>query len=201
MERRVFIAGLTALGATGLATAGRAQGAAELERIDAYLNAMRSARGRFVQFNSDGSQSAGQYWLRKPGLMKFEYDAPHPHVIVADGTWVAVVDRNSNDDPHRYPVGRTPLNLILRDRIDLLNTGAVQRIRKSAAQTTLVAIDPDDPDSGTLEMVFSENPLALTQWVTTNPQGQRTTIQLASMEQNMDLPRNMFSIEQEVLRR
>ncbi|WP_316015957.1 outer membrane lipoprotein carrier protein LolA [Roseobacter sp. HKCCA0434] len=201
MERRYFIAGLTALTATGLATAGRAQGAEELARVDAYLNGMRSARGSFLQYNANGSQSSGQYWLKKPGLMKFEYAPPHPHIVMADGTWVATIDRNSNDTPNQVPLGSTPLNLILRDNINLLSSGAVQRVRKEGARTTLQAIDPSDPSSGSLELVFDENPLRLRQWVTINPQGERTTIQLTSMEQNIDLPRNMFSIQAEALRR
>ena len=200
MDRRNFIAGLTALGASGLATAGHAQGADELARIDAYLNAMRSAQGTFVQFNSDGSSSQGEYWIKKPGLMKFEYADPHPHVIVADGTWVAVVDRASNDEPHQYPISQTPLNLILRDQIDLLNSGAVQRVVKSGSRTTLMAVDPNERDTGSLELVFDENPLALREWVTINPQGQRTTVRLNSMQQNVELPRRMFSIQAEARR-
>ena len=195
------MAGLTALAASGLATAGHAQGAEELARIDAYLNAMRSAQGTFTQFNNDGSSSQGQYWIKKPGLMKFEYARPHPHVIVADGTWVAVVDRNSNDQPQQYPISQTPLNLILRDRVDLLSSGAVQRVVKSGNRTTLMAIDPGQRDSGQLELVFDENPLALREWVTINPQGQRTTVRLNSMQQNVDLPRRMFSIQAEALNR
>jgi len=200
MDRRIFLAGLGALGASGLASAGHAQGADELARIDAYLNAMRSAQGSFVQFNSDGSSSQGEYWIKKPGLMKFEYAAPQQHVIVADGTWVAVVDRSSNDDPHQYPVSQTPLNLILRDQTNLLNSGVVQRVVKSGSRTTLMAQDPDERDSGSLELVFDENPLALREWVTINPQGQRTTVRLTSMQQNVDLPRRMFSIQAEAAR-
>lgn len=195
MKRRTFIAGSTALAALGLASAGHAQGAEELARIDTYLNAMREAGGRFVQFNSDGSRSEGELWIRKPGLMRFEYDAPHSHVVISDGVWVAVVDRRSNDDANRVPLSRTPLNLILRDNIDLLRTGAVQRIRKSGAETRLIMIDPDEPDSGTLEMVFTENPLSLSRWITTNPQGQRTEIQLTDLQEGVSIPRGMFSIE------
>jgi len=161
---------------------------------------MRSAQGSFVQFNSDGSSSQGEYWIKKPGLMKFEYAAPQQHVIVADGTWVAVVDRSSNDDPHQYPVSQTPLNLILRDQTNLLNSGVVQRVVKSGSRTTLMAQDPDERDSGSLELVFDENPLALREWVTINPQGQRTTVRLTSMQQNVDLPRRMFSIQAEAAR-
>ncbi|SOH92581.1 Outer membrane lipoprotein-sorting protein [Monaibacterium marinum] len=193
MERRIFIAGLTALGASGLATAGHAQGAEELARIDAYLNAMRSAQGTFVQYNSDGSTSEGEYWIKKPGLMKFEYAQPHPHIIVADGVWVAVIDRSSNDAPQQYPIRSTPLNLILRDETDLLASGVVRRITRSDGRTTIMA--SDDEEDGSLEMVFDDNPIALRQWVTINPQGQRTTIELTSMEQNVELPRRMFSIQ------
>ena len=159
------------------------------------MNAMRSARGSFIQFNSDGSRSSGQYYLDKPGRMRFEYAAPHPHIIVADGTWVAVVDRNSNDTPAQYPVSQTPLNLILRDRVNLAGSGAIQRVVKSGSSTTLHAIDPSEPGSGRIELVFDENPLALREWTTVNPQGQRTQIRLTSMEQNVDLSRRLFSIQ------
>ena len=106
MKRRTFIAGSTALAALGLASAGHAQGAEELARIDTYLNAMREAGGRFVQFNSDGSRSEGELWIRKPGLMRFEYDAPHSHVVISDGVtrlsiarqlyWIHIADQAIN---------------------------------------------------------------------------------------------------------
>jgi outer membrane lipoprotein-sorting protein len=46
---------------------------AELERVNTYLNSIRTLKGSFVQIDPDGQVDQGTFALSKPGRMRFEY--------------------------------------------------------------------------------------------------------------------------------
>ncbi|MEO0999398.1 MAG: outer membrane lipoprotein carrier protein LolA [Pseudomonadota bacterium] len=192
MRRSALLALACLLALTGPAAA---QGAAELARISAYLNALRAADGTFVQSNPDGTLSEGRFYISKPGRIRFEYNPPNPAIVISDGIWVAVVDRLANSDPNRYPLSETPLDLLLRDRIDLNQEGAVTGIERRGGQLRVEAIDPGRPRQGSLTLVFSDNPLELRQWIVEDETGALTTVILGDMRRGIDVPRSLFSIE------
>ena len=47
-------------------------------RVEDYLNQLDSMRSRFVQLSSEGDYAEGQLHVNRPGLLRFEYDPPHP---------------------------------------------------------------------------------------------------------------------------
>ncbi|HEU0223399.1 MAG TPA: outer membrane lipoprotein carrier protein LolA [Paracoccaceae bacterium] len=191
--RRTFLAA-SALACIAL-TGARAEGGADVARISAYLNAIGTLAGSFVQTNPDGSISEGKFFIRKPGLMRFEYEPPNPALVIADGVWVGVIDRRSNTDAQRYPLSDTPLDLLLRDRVDLAKEGAVRKVEREEGQLRVTAHDPDAPKRGTLTLVFSDNPLELRQWIVVDETGKVTTVVLSEMRRDIDLDRTLFNIE------
>ncbi|WP_170317590.1 LolA family protein [Paroceanicella profunda] len=194
MNKRSFLGGMAAI-ALLAATGASAQSGADVQRISNYLNGLTTMEGSFIQTNPDGSISEGKFYIRKPGLMRFEYAPPNPAVVVSDGTWVAVVDRASNAGAQRYPLGETPLDLILRDRVDLAREGAVQSVEREGGQLRVRALDPDAPRKGDITMVFSDNPLELRQWIVRDENGGITTVVLSEMRRGVQLERSLFSIE------
>lgn len=196
MNRRLFLAAAAALFAPALpGTEALAQGGADVQRITTYLNAITTLTGSFVQTNPDGSISEGRFYIRKPGLMRFEYEPPNPAVVISDGVWVGVVDKASNADAQRYPLSDTPLDILLRDRVDLAREGAVQNVEKGNGQLRVTAADPDNPRQGSLTLVFSDRPLELRQWIVVDDRGQVTTVLLSEMRRGVELERSLFSIE------
>ena len=57
-------------------------------------------------------------------------------MVIADGRWVGVFDPKSNRNPTRYPLERTPLSLLLRDRLSLTEPGLVLGATRDAAAHT-----------------------------------------------------------------
>ena len=47
--------------------------------------AMQTLVGDFVQVGPDGSRTEGQFYLQKPGKVRFEYNPPSPIELIADG--------------------------------------------------------------------------------------------------------------------
>ena len=196
MNRRELIQLTAAAGAAGLlpALAGAQSNPADLTRISNYLNGIGTMQGSFVQVGPDGDLSEGLFYMRRPGRIRFEYQPPNPALIVADGFWVGVYDTLDNT-LDRFPLSETPLDLLLRDRVNLRNEGAIQTIERSAGQLRIRAIDPDAPDQGSITMVFNDNPLELTQWIVQDSQGLATTVALSEIRRNVKIDPNKFFIE------
>ena len=187
--------------ATGALSAGPLSTAAfaavdqgDLIRISNYLNGVGTMEGTFVQVGPDGDVSEGKFYLRRPGRIRFEYNPPNPTLLVADGFWVGVYDTLDNT-LDRFPLSETPLDLLLRDRVDLRREGAIQSIERSAGQLRVRAVDPDAPRQGSIPMVFNDNPLELVQWIVTDAQGLTTTVALNSIRRNVQLSPDLFFIE------
>ena len=58
---------------------------AQAARVSSYLSSLQTLVGNFVQVGPDGSKTKGDFYIQKPGKMRFEYDDPNPIAIVADG--------------------------------------------------------------------------------------------------------------------
>lgn len=167
--------------------------ARDLARISNYLNATETLVGDFVQVDPDSVVSEGRFYMRRPGRLRFEYDKPNPTVVIADGFWVAVVDKRDGK-ADRTQLSDTPLNLLLKERVDLRKENAVTNIERSQGQIAVTARDPADPGAGDIVMVFSDNPLALRQWVVRDAQGGQTTVALRETRVNVPIANEKFVI-------
>ncbi|MEM7505854.1 MAG: outer membrane lipoprotein carrier protein LolA [Pseudomonadota bacterium] len=190
--------GLALAGLAGFTNQAVAQDAspADLLRISNYLNGIGTLEGNFVQVGPDGDLSEGLFYMRRPGRMRFEYAPPNRALIIADGVWVGVCDPQIQT-VDRFPLSETPLDLLLRDRVDLRSDDAVQSIERSAGQLRVKAIDPDAPDQGSITMVFADSPLELRQWIVVDNQGLTTTVALSETRANVKLGGELFYIGDE----
>jgi outer membrane lipoprotein-sorting protein len=193
MDRRAFLAITMALPLLAARPAG-AQGV-DVGPINTYLQRLRGASGQFTQTNPDGSRQTGRFYLAKPGRIRFEYDSPPGAMVISDGNWVGVFDPKSNRNPTRYPLGNTPLKLLLSDDVSLAQPGLVLGATRDAGGTHITVVDPQNPGDGRLVMTFSENPIALRRWEVVTRTGQRTRVDLTSFQQGGSFERSLFNIE------
>jgi len=66
---------------------------AQVDKMSAYLSSVHQMHAHFVQVAPDGSQSQGEFYVQKPGRVRFKYDPPSPLEIIADGKSLVVRDR------------------------------------------------------------------------------------------------------------
>lgn len=198
MKRRTLLTALAALPFAGLGSAAFAQDQILVE-VSKYLNQLRNIKGRFTQVNADGSRSAGEYILSRPGLIRFAYDGGQA-MVIADGINVGVLDAKSNAGAQKYPLNATPLRFLLRDQIDLTERNLSQGTASRNGFTSVVLQDPRAPGDGTMTLVFSNQPPALVEWTVKEKSGSETTIKLDTLERATGLTRRMFSIETEARR-
>ena len=172
-----------------------------LAELSRYLNSIRTAESTFTQINADGSRSTGRVFIQRPNRMRFEYDPPDAALVLASAGQVAIFDDKSNQPPQQYPLRRTPLNLILAREINLGRAAMVVAHEDLGDATAVVAQDPEQPEYGTIRLVFRNRPLALTQWVVTDEVGFETTVTLDGLVTGKTYPPSLFSITVEQARR
>lgn len=198
-RRALLVAGASAAGLAGLPL--RAQELLSLSAISAYLNGITTAEAPFTQLNADGSRSTGRLYIRRPGRIRFEYDPPEQALVVAGGGMVAIFDGRSNEQAEQYPIRRTPLHLILADRVDLGRARMVVGHGLDGANTTVTAQDPERPEEGTITLSFGGSPVRLLQWVITDSAGYQTTTVLGDLRTGVTLSPFLFDITYEESRR
>lgn len=184
--------------AAGLALAAALPAAAEklpLSAISAYLNSFETARGAFTQINDDGTIQTGTLYIRRPGRMRFEYDPPDETLVLASGGAVAVFDPKGNAGPETYPLERTPLKIILARQVDLSRERMVTAHDYDGTATIVTAQDPENPDYGSLQLVFTGSPVELRQWKVIDAAGGSTTVVLGDLELGPALPNRLFNIQ------
>ncbi|WP_294622640.1 outer membrane lipoprotein carrier protein LolA [uncultured Roseovarius sp.] len=165
-----------------------------LGQISSYLNSFSTASGEFTQINDDGTISTGEIYIKRPGRVRFEYAPPERTLVIADGDTVGIVDPKSNTDPEAYPLHRTPLKIILARNVDLTRERMVTGHASDGKTTTIRAQDPKNPEYGSIELVFTANPVELRQWVITDDTGGRTTVVLGDLETGVRLANKQFVI-------
>ena len=168
-----------------------------LSEIGAYFNAFRTAKADFTQVNADGTIATGTLYIHRPGRVRFEYDPPEDQLVMAGGGQVAVFDGKSSGGPEQYPLARTPLKIILADRVDLSRERMVTAHTSDGTTTTVTAQDPEHPEYGNIRLVFTDDPVQLRQWVVTNGAGEETTVILGEMVTGGSVPARYFNIVQE----
>jgi outer membrane lipoprotein-sorting protein len=131
---------------------------------------------RFSQF-SDGGTADGVLYLKRPGNMRFEYDAPTPYMLLANGTWVIYYDKSVEQVTY-LPISSTPAWFLLKDDISLGGDVTVTGFERGQGVLRVTNVQTKEPDSGRVTLTFSDKPLELKQWTLTDAQGKRTTVTL-----------------------
>jgi outer membrane lipoprotein-sorting protein len=181
-------------GPSGQTTAFDAKQRALLDRISLYLSSVQTMVGNFVQIGPDGGRTQGDFYIQKPGKVRFQYNPPTPIDIIADGSSVVVRDRNLATQD-LYPLSQTPLRYLLADRIDLIRDTDVVSVSADDTFVTVI-IEEKQLVVGTsrLMMMFDAKDLQLKQWTVTDPQGLDTTVAVYNLDATKKPDPNLFVI-------
>lgn len=163
---------------------------AVVQRLVAYLEKIKTLQGDFVQTSPSGAVSEGRFYLRRPGMLRFEYDPPTPLLIVANSGMVYVRD-DALETTDSYPAGRTPLKFLLSDKIDLdkATVTAVDR----GVDTVAVTLSSDDAETeGELSIIVSAPDMALRRWIVRDRQNGITVVSLDNVLSGDRLANRLF---------
>jgi len=168
---------------------------AQAARVSAYLSSLQTLVGNFIQVGPDGSKTKGDFYIQKPGKVRFEYDDPSPIAIIADGSSVAVRDRKLATQDI-YPLSQTPLRYLLSDRIDLLKDTNVVSVTSDDLYIS-VTIEEKQTLIGTSRMMLmiGAKDGQLKQWTITDPQGYDTTVAVYNLDSTKKVDPGLFKID------
>lgn len=147
------------------------------DKAIAYLQATKSAKGRFTQTDSRGNVVLGTFFLQRPGKARFDYDPPARVIMASDGQVVSVWNLRLKTF-QSYPLGMTPLGIFLAKEIRLDRGVKVVRVDRLADGFTVIARDTRHQSEGQIALTFVDTPLHLTGWTVTDAQGLSTRVTL-----------------------
>ena len=162
-----------------------------VEQVSTYFNSFKTLKGEFTQVSPKGRVSAGVFFLSKPGRLRFEYAPPNPFLVVSDGTWVVIEDRNQKTTD-QYPLATTPLKFLLADQVDLMEEAKIVSVETADGISTIALEDKANLLPGQLVLVFDSNRNQLAQWIVEDAQGKRTTISLDRLETGVEPDPKLF---------
>lgn len=202
ISRRVFVCGLAAFagiaGTTLDAPHAAAQGASVAQKIADHFSSVKTMAGEFVQFGPRGEQTGGKFYISRPGRIRFNYEAPSPMRVIADGKSV-VIGNMKLKTWDIYPLSKTPLNLLLGERIDL-SSKMVRAVREESDLITIVLGDRSVFGDSTITMMFDPRTFDLRQWTITDAQKKDTSVMIFNVQKGLELDDRVFRIPYDEVR-
>lgn len=163
----------------------------DVERIESYLRGLSTLKSRFIQTSHDGSQVAGNFMMKRPGRMRFTYDAPIEDFIVADGIFVYYYDSQLQEQSST-PISQSLADFFLRKDLRLSGDIQVSGLKKEGGILQITLAQASDPQAGSLILGFSQNPLQLKKWRVIDAQGLVTEVELFDIQTGIKLDNDLF---------
>lgn len=193
--RRRFVAGAAAAGLALAALPQAATAAADpvaAQKIADHFSSVKTMMGEFVQFGPRGEQTGGKFFIQRPGKLRFNYDKPSPMRVIADGKNV-VIGNVKLKTWDLYPLSKTPLSLLLSEKIDLGNK-MVRDVKQEADLTTIVLGDKTIFGDSTITLMFDPKTFDLRQWTITDVQAKDTSVMIFNVQNGVQLDPSVFEI-------
>ena len=172
-----------------------------LNRLSQYLMLNNKLSAEFTQTNDDKTISTGRVFILRPGRMRIEYETPDNSLIIVGGSRITIFDSRSNTYPREYSLDKTPLKLLLKKEVNLVESKSIISHTKNGEFTEVILHDPKSPTLGQLMLKFLDGPISLKQWVITNASGELTILDFKNFHNSHDLTNEMFNANMELDRR
>jgi outer membrane lipoprotein-sorting protein len=162
-------------------------------KVNEYFNKLTDLQGTFIQTDPDNKQKRGRFYFERPGKVRFDYSAPSTLKIVSDGKYLAIEDRDMNQN-ERYPLDVTPFRLLLSETVDLAADAKIIGVEHGPDVVILTVEDKKGDVSGRIRLFFNKADMSLKEWIITDAQGLDTRIEVANLEQNKQVAANFFRL-------
>ena len=164
----------------------------DVQRAQDYLQSLTTAQARFVQTGPDGAQEAGEFYLHRPGKLRFQFDPPVRDYVVADGVFIYFYDGQLKQQSNA-PIGQTLADFLLRKNLQLSGDVTVKDVRHSDNGLLLISlVQTGDPAAGTLTLAFRDHPFQLVKWRVVDATGGVTEVALSNLRTNIPLDDRLF---------
>ena len=163
------------------------------QKIADHFSSVKSMSGEFVQFGPNNQQTGGKFFLERPGKIRFNYDGKSNFRVISDGKSVVILNKRLNTSD-LYPLSKTPLKLLLDDKIDL-SGDRVKSVKQEDDLTTIQLADKSVFGNSKITMMFDPKSYDLRQWTITDAQGKDTTVMIYNTKEGVSFPADTFAID------
>ena len=164
---------------------------AEVERLREYLNGITTMEARFIQNDGKGNVATGNFWLHRPGRLRFEYDPPVPILVVARGSFLVYYDKSLRETNY-LDQDETPAWFLLRDKITWDDDFRITNVERKGPIIEISATRRSAPDQGAVTLVFQHEPIRLLGWWMIDGSGRRIQVRLESQELGVNIDSEKF---------
>ncbi len=172
-----------------------AQDREDITRVEQYLNSISTLKAHFLQISANGGQVEGTAFLSRPGRLRLQYDPPSPLLMVADGSFLIVHDKELGE-PSYIPLDSTPAGVLVRQNVQLDGKDVtVTKVTRQPGVLSVSLVQSDDPGQGELTLILSESPLTLRQWRVVDAQGATTSVSLYQAQTGVKLDPKLFEFK------
>lgn len=153
---------------------------ATIKKLNKFFNTITYLEGRFEQTDASNNKTKGNFYVKRPGRIRFDYDSPSNVRIVSDGKWLSIEDRDLNT-VDRYPLDTTPFKLLLKRNVNIENDAHVLEYFKGDNLISITMVDKKEDNAGKIRLFFQHPEIQLKEWIITDPQGLDTRIELQNV--------------------
>lgn len=163
----------------------------DVARAEQYLNSITTLEAQFLQVAERGAALSGQFYIKRPGKLRFQYDPPARIQIVADGSQVTYYDADS-DQISQLPTGLTVAKFLVAPRITLSGDLIVTKVERDAALLQITAVQARAPTEGQVVLTFGDKPLQLRRWTVIDGRNRAISITLTNLKTGGALKDDLF---------
>lgn len=160
--------------------------------ISNHFKTVPTMTGEFVQFGPNGEQTGGQFLIKRPGKIRFNYENPSPITVISNGRTLAVENKKLKTTNY-YPLNKTPLSLLLSNKIDIKDK-SIRKVEAGDDVTTVVMGDKKIFGDSEITLLFDPQSQDLRQWTIKDAQGKETSVMIFNVKKNIKISNTKFAV-------
>ncbi|MDR1693689.1 MAG: outer membrane lipoprotein carrier protein LolA [Lactobacillaceae bacterium] len=170
----------------------QADEAESIQKIEIYLNSIKTMEADFIQIASNGASSQGKLFIKKPNKINMEYTDDTNISLIGDGKYVVYHDKDLDQVTH-ISYKDIPATLILANDIKIDGKKLkAHNFYKDGGITSVTFEYTESDNIGPITLVFNNEPFELKQWKIIDPQGIEISLSLYNIKRDMKLNDSMF---------
>jgi outer membrane lipoprotein-sorting protein len=149
-----------------------------VRKVNAYFNQLTNLKGSFVQTGADKKSQRGKFYISRPGRFRFEFNLPSRVVIISNGVYLVIQDRDLGTD-NWLDLGYTPFRALLQKDVDLLRDAHIIDAQEVDDTITISFEDRSGDASSRIKLFLTAKPATqIKAWIVKDAQGLDTRIEL-----------------------
>jgi outer membrane lipoprotein-sorting protein len=164
-----------------------------LARVQKYVNSLTTVKTRFTQIAPNGQMAKGTIYLSRPGKLRIDFDPPSHVRIVTTSLWLVVYE-GKNAEPQNYPLNSTPAGILVRKQIKFGGDLKVTALSRGKGFVRVRLIRANNPNQGSMTLVFDSDPIKLVGWIVADAEGQKTIVRLSNTQVGIKLNPAIFAL-------